>query len=1012
MNGCDAGNVFEVVKSFGEDWIITADKGAIAFTAHSDVGYPRELRRYTDAFLSTGFGDSAYIDQSLGKIFLETAIKYISRYELVEEKNIAQIQQTILQGDPYIKLFGADKPDYSLQSEEIFAAGTDGGSVTSGLDSFDIYIPLKNFGRADTRSFYISIRRTYPDESIDIPDPALYFPVYYRDTLHFRVGNDPVRSFGLNSFEIVVDPFDSIMELNKMNNRVVFNLNINKLGTINLVPFNYSIVYKDSVTLTAQSATFSDASRQFLYQLDTSVNFNSPLFKSFTVNGKWLAEWDVDLRANSTTADSTVFFWRTKFMDAQPGEEESWSSYSFTHIKNGPDGWIQNHPGQLVENNKQDMDFDADAGAWNFNSYENSIEVITYGADHPEKDYEDIFLRIGGSAYIYSTRLCSNNSLNAVAFDRITTSPYKALDFKVLYDILDRRTCGRQPQVINNMLNNEIQGTQDYLRRYIDAVNEGDPVLIFSIGEVTYQSWSQEIRDKLLEIGVSSGTIEELSNGDPLIILGEKGAPEGSATVIIADASMSIPADEQEISLKSTVNGQAVSASLTTGLIGPSGSWDQFRYSVLPPDSPGKENYFFTVTGKRTDNTEVILFDNIRDQATNLSGIDPAEYPFLRLALHTSDTSGLTPVQLRNWMVTYNPLPEGILLPAENQTLSGNSLKEGETYQAGFEFRNIGNKNFMDSIRIFFTLSNQESTINHMDSLRIMAPETGMGTEFLVDLATKGRSGTNDLDITGNPQLQPEQNFTNNRLFLPAFLIVKADNIQPTIDVAFDGRYILDGEIVSPTPVISVIMRDENKVLTKQDTSGITLALLHPGQDQYNRISFNDPDLIWQPATDKKDFSIEYQPPRLKDGIYTLSVQAEDASGNTAGSTPFEIRFEVINESQITHFYPFPNPFSSSTRFVFTLTGSFIPDEMKIQIMTVSGKVVREIFSDEIGPIHIGNNITEYAWDGKDDFGDQLANGVYLYRVIINNPGEQFKHRETSGDQGFNRGFGKIYLLR
>jgi flagellar hook assembly protein FlgD len=85
---------------------------------------------------------------------------------------------------------------------------------------------------------------------------------------------------------------------------------------------------------------------------------------------------------------------------------------------------------------------------------------------------------------------------------------------------------------------------------------------------------------------------------------------------------------------------------------------------------------------------------------------------------------------------------------------------------------------------------------------------------------------------------------------------------------------------------------------------------------------------------------------------------------------------------------------------------------MKIQIMTVSGKVVREIFSDEIGPIHIGNNITEYAWDGKDDFGDQLANGVYLYRVIINNPSDNFKHRETSGDQGFDRGFGKIYLLR
>jgi flagellar hook assembly protein FlgD len=48
----------------------------------------------------------------------------------------------------------------------------------------------------------------------------------------------------------------------------------------------------------------------------------------------------------------------------------------------------------------------------------------------------------------------------------------------------------------------------------------------------------------------------------------------------------------------------------------------------------------------------------------------------------------------------------------------------------------------------------------------------------------------------------------------------------------------------------------------------------------------------------------------------------------------------------------------------------------------VSGKVVREITQDELGPIRIGNNVSSYAWEGTDEFGDKLANGVYLYRVI------------------------------
>ncbi len=120
----------------------------------------------------------------------------------------------------------------------------------------------------------------------------------------------------------------------------------------------------------------------------------------------------------------------------------------------------------------------------------------------------------------------------------------------------------------------------------------------------------------------------------------------------------------------------------------------------------------------------------------------------------------------------------------------------------------------------------------------------------------------------------------------------------------------------------------------------------------------------------------------------------------------------MISESTVTHFYPYPNPFSTSCRFVFTLTGSEIPDQMKIQILTVSGRVVREITQDEIGPIRIGNNITEFAWDGTDEYGDQLANGVYFYKVFLRNAGQQVDLRATSADRAFKNGFGKLYILR
>ena len=120
----------------------------------------------------------------------------------------------------------------------------------------------------------------------------------------------------------------------------------------------------------------------------------------------------------------------------------------------------------------------------------------------------------------------------------------------------------------------------------------------------------------------------------------------------------------------------------------------------------------------------------------------------------------------------------------------------------------------------------------------------------------------------------------------------------------------------------------------------------------------------------------------------------------------------MINKSTITEVLNYPNPFSTATKFVFTLTGNQIPTNMKIQIMTISGKIVREIMQNELGNIHVGRNITDYAWDGKDEFGDQLANGLYLYRVVTDLNGMSIEKRETEADKYFKKGWGKMYLMR
>jgi flagellar hook assembly protein FlgD len=68
---------------------------------------------------------------------------------------------------------------------------------------------------------------------------------------------------------------------------------------------------------------------------------------------------------------------------------------------------------------------------------------------------------------------------------------------------------------------------------------------------------------------------------------------------------------------------------------------------------------------------------------------------------------------------------------------------------------------------------------------------------------------------------------------------------------------------------------------------------------------------------------------------------------------------------------------------------------------------------DELGSIHVGNNTSQYAWDGKDQYGDELANGVYLYEVLIKSSNDEaYTHRNTAGDGMFKNGIGKMYKIR
>ena len=222
----------------------------------------------------------------------------------------------------------------------------------------------------------------------------------------------------------------------------------------------------------------------------------------------------------------------------------------------------------------------------------------------------------------------------------------------------------------------------------------------------------------------------------------------------------------------------------------------------------------------------------------------------------------------------------------------------------------------------------------------------------------------------------------------------------------------MNGDIVSPDPTIRVSLKDENKTILIQDSSLFEVSVKYPNGDTKS-FDPNDPDVIFTPASDAKNLaSFEIQQTFPQDGMHELIVQGKDASGNKSGKNELKIEFQVIHALTRANVVPYPNPFTTSTRFLYTITGR-VPTIFKIQILTLDGSIVKEIDLSIRESLKIGTHLTDYSWDGTDNFNDQLANGIYLYRVIMKDENhETFDLMNSSLDQNFEKNLGKIVILR
>ncbi|MBK7429102.1 MAG: hypothetical protein IPI60_19800 [Saprospiraceae bacterium] len=410
---------------------------------------------------------------------------------------------------------------------------------------------------------------------------------------------------------------------------------------------------------------------------------------------------------------------------------------------------------------------------------------------------------------------------------------------------------------------------------------------------------------------------------------------------------------------------------------------DTVKWDITPSILPANDTVFIKIEGADLSGqnvfSETIINEHngfiLIDSSTNISSLD-LEFE--------SYNAGRITGQLNSWSVTGNGLADLLLYNQNKDFTMVDTVSQGEIYKLDFTVENIGS--FWADSTLMTLRVRQNNEILLQSNIVIDPLNTSASKEYTYNLTTINLNGLVQIDLVINEDgITRESRYNNN--FGTFNLFVEGDGKNPILKAFFDGIEIMDGDLISAKPEIKITLLDENQFKLLEDTSLIDIHLLSPGSSTWERISFSGSDLVFIPAEEgkKNEASIIYSPELTLDGDYNLRVTGRDASGNNSGAQAYQKRFQVITKQMISSLVNYPNPFSTQTRFVYTLTGADSPEFYKIQIFTIGGQLVREISHIELGLLRVGTHLTDYVWDGKDAYGNQLANGVYIYRMHTKN---------------------------
>ncbi len=990
-NSCYSGNIHLNGKaSKSEDWILIKDKGAIGFLAMVGHGEPIKLDYFSDRFYKNL--SSLDYGESLGKNIVETK-------QWVEENKFdvkSTLQEFTLHGDPAIVLNSFSFPDLKVNQSEISFIPA---NITTQIDSFYMVITATNQAKTTNSSFVVEIKRKFQNDSTTSYSYKLQ-GLKYKKAYKLKLPVDKINGLGNNMFTVLIDANNDVEELDEINNTTTINTFIAAADVVPVLPYKYGLKKLDDFVLKGSSIDAFAGEQTSVFQIDTSYLFNSPFLISENIQHTGgIIQWmpDIDYKLGET------YFWRV----AKNDDNKNWmqSSFGIDMVKTG---WRQADYGQLRDNELSFLNKSDKNRSFDFEDAQKTIVCKNIGSPQITNEYTSIYFDIDGITGVSSCGAIG--AMIVVVIDSTTLLPWPSNKFPIgEVGHNNDPWCSGKGQENYFIFYSTTENMQKLAEFIGNKVPDGDYILIYSFMNGNFQNYNTYTTDVFKSLGAYQ--IEGTNNNIPYIFFTKKG-DLSTAEEVIGNTTTA------RIEFSRNLKYKFAYGLMNSPTIGPALSWKQVNWKSHKEEDNPNEVAFLRVYGINNTGKDTLIADSIIDESYNLFNISTQQYPYLKLQFYTSDATYRTPSILDSWEVVYQPVTDIAINPQKELEFYNDTLQQGEKGKVSIAIENIG-KNDADSTHVAYWLQNDKNENIPIWEHNLAPLKPGQSVVDTLSFSTLSKQGEHSFWMEVNPQSHDsqgigyrEQYYFNNLAYKRFY--IQPDSTNPVLDVTFNGQHIMDGDLVSAQPEIVIQLSDENRYIPLNDTSLFSVYIKSHQTGIENKIAIgSNPNVEFIPAKlPENKAKILYNPRFSNDGVYELRVQARDINGNESGIYDYNISFQIINESTITNVFNYPNPFSTSTRFVFELTGSEVPDQMQIEIITVTGRIVKVIYLEDLEPLHIGKNVTQYFWDGTDMYGDPLANGVYFYKVDARLNGKKIKVRDNGTNQYFKNGFGKMYLMR